>query len=229
MLEAATQSPTLRDLRADARRNRERILLAARDVFVERGPDAPLEEIAARAGVGIATLYRRFPDRAALLRAVVLDVLQRVEQEVRLAQVEEPDAWHALLRYMRAVLDLRVSAVVPVLLGRVALEDAEIMALRNQVTTPIQQLIARAQTDGDLRPDVAFADISLLLVRLARPLPGPISPQLNDQLARRHFGLLVDGLRNARAQGTLPGPALTLEDVRGLPAAERDATTQQFG
>ena len=72
-------------LRADARRNREQLLLAARDVFVERGPDAPLEDVAQRAGVGIGTLYRRFPDRQALLRAVALDVLARVTAEAHAA------------------------------------------------------------------------------------------------------------------------------------------------
>src|SRR5205814_1799803 len=77
-------------LRADARRNREQILLTARDVFVELGPEAPFDAIARRAGVGIATLYRRFPDRQALLRAVVLDVLGHVAREARAALVEEP-------------------------------------------------------------------------------------------------------------------------------------------
>src|SRR5207249_7909435 len=89
-----------RPLRADARQNRERILAAARDVFVELGAGAPLEEISRRAGTGIATLYRRFPDRLALMRAVVLDSLARTEEEARLAAEEEPDAFHALARYM---------------------------------------------------------------------------------------------------------------------------------
>ena len=93
------ETPAYREsLRADARLNRERILAAARDSFVERGADVPLEEIAARAGVGIATLYRRFPDRAALQRAVALDVLTRVGQEARAAIEEEPDAFSALDR-----------------------------------------------------------------------------------------------------------------------------------
>src|SRR5512142_3136850 len=75
-------------LRADASRNRERILAAARDVFVEEGAGAPLEDIAKRAGVGIATLYRRFPDRESLMRGVVLNVLGRSTDEARLALAE---------------------------------------------------------------------------------------------------------------------------------------------
>ena len=72
------KSSTLRELRADARSNRDRLLLAARDAFVDLGPDAPLDEVARRAGVGIATLYRRFPDPAALMQAVALDILTRI-------------------------------------------------------------------------------------------------------------------------------------------------------
>src|SRR6266566_9649705 len=82
-------------MRADARRNRDQILIAARDIFADHGPGAPLEEIARRAGVGIGTLYRRFPDRQSLLRAVALDTLGRVAQEGRLALAEEPGAFRA--------------------------------------------------------------------------------------------------------------------------------------
>src|SRR6202011_2315042 len=97
--------------------NRAHVLAAARDVFVEHGADAPLDEIARRAGVGIATLYRRFPDRAALVRAVALDVLARTASEARAAEADEPDPFAALGRYMHRALDLRISAVMPALLG----------------------------------------------------------------------------------------------------------------
>src|ERR1700716_368898 len=107
---------TDRALRTDAARNRAHVLAAARDVFVEHGADAPLDEVARRAGVGIATLYRRFPDRATLMRAVVLEVLERVAHEARLALAEEPDAFSALVRYMHRALDIRIAAVIPVLL-----------------------------------------------------------------------------------------------------------------
>ena len=77
-------------MRADARDNRRRLLEAARDAFIERGPDASLEEIARRAGTGIATLYRRFPDRRALIREVVLDALQRTVEEASQAAGKNP-------------------------------------------------------------------------------------------------------------------------------------------
>src|SRR5579884_3528467 len=200
---AAKGAPKLRD---DARRNRERILAAARDLFVERGPSVPLEEIAARAGVGIATLYRRFPDRQALARAVALDVLRRVADEARRAQTAEPTAFGALTQYMHAALDLRVSAVLPALLGRISFDDEKIMALRDASAHVIQAMIERAQAEGMLRPDVGFGDISLLLIRLARPLPGPFPRALSDHLAHRHLALVLDGLR--ADHDPLPGAAL---------------------
>jgi AcrR family transcriptional regulator len=127
-----------RPLRADARRNREQLLAAARDVFVEQGPGAPLDEIAKRAGVGIATLYRRFPDRESLMRTVLLDVLGRVGHQARLAQAEEPDAFSALVRYMHEAVDLRIAAVIPALLGQVTLEDEETLGAREAAATPVE-------------------------------------------------------------------------------------------
>ena len=202
-------------MRADARRNRERLLAAARDIFVEQGPDAPLDAIAAAAGVGIATLYRRFPDRRAVVRAVVLDVLARAAEEARLALAEEPDPFRALARYLHRALDLRISAVMPALLDRIPPDDEEIASIRTRSWELFQQLIDRAHAAGTLRADVTFADIGFLLVRLARPLPGSIPRDLDNRLAHRHLELLLDGLRTDRSEpaASLPEPALTLADL----------------
>ncbi len=212
------ETPAYREsLRADARLNRERILAAARDSFVERGADVPLEEIAARAGVGIATLYRRFPDRAALQRAVALDVLTRVGQEARAAIEEEPDAFSALVRYMRRALAMQVSAVVPALLGSVDLEDEEFRAVRMESASLMEAMIERAQAEGALRPGIVFGDIALLLVRLSRPLPGTLDRAVDLEMAQRHLTLLIDGMRTEWATEALSGVELTLDDLRSLP------------
>lgn len=204
-------------LRADARLNRERILVAARDAFVERGADVPLEEVASRAGVGIATLYRRFPDRQALQRAVAFDALSRVAEEARAAIEEEPDAFSALTRYMRRALALQVSAVVPALLAAVELDDEVFDPLRMESAALLQRMIERAQADGTLRPGIAFGDIALLLVRLSRPLPGTIDRALDLEMAQRHLTVLIDGLRSDRATDSLTGTELTLDMLRSLP------------
>jgi AcrR family transcriptional regulator len=200
-------------LRADARRNRQQLLVAARDVFVELGPDAPLDEVARRAGVGIATLYRRFPDRQSLQRAVALDVLARAAEVAARAEAEAPDAWQALGRYMHAALDLRISAVMPALLGRVSYDDDDFAQAREAATAPVLRIIAAGQQRGELRQDIAFGDIGLLLVRLGRPLPGALPPELDLQLAHRHLDLFLSALRPS-AETQLEGPTLTLPELR---------------
>ncbi len=212
-------------MRADAQRNRERLLAAARDVFVDQGPDAPLDAIAAAAGVGIATLYRRFPDRRAVVRAVVLDVLGRAAEEARLALAEEPDAFRALARYLHRALDLRISAVMPALLDHIPPDDEEIVSIRTRSWGLFHQLVDRAHAAGTLRPDVTFADVGQLLVRMARPLPGPLPRDLDNRLAHRHLELLLDGLRAGRAEpaAPLPGPALSLADLQAAGDAARRA------
>lgn len=213
-------------MRADAKRNRERILAAARDHFVAHGPDAPLDAIAAAAGVGIATLYRRFPDRRALVRAVALDLLGRAAEEARLALAEEPDAFRALARYLRRALDLRISAVMPALLDAVPADaaDAEIAAVRARSWGLFRELVERAHAAGTLRGDVTFVDVGQLLVRLARPLPGPLPRDLDDRLAHRHLELVLAGLRAGAAAGAvpLPGPAPTVSELQAAANAVGD-------
>jgi AcrR family transcriptional regulator len=211
-------------LRADARENRDRILLAARQIFADQGAGAPLEEIARQAGVGIATLYRRFPDRQALVRGVALDIWRRVAQEAQWALAEEPDAFRALTRYMHCALDLRIGAVMPALAGQVPTDD-EVRSARDRSAALVQQMIEQAQAEGILRPDVAFGDIGLLVIRLSRPFHSPFPRDLDDRIAHRHLDLLIDGLRRSRDRpvATLSGPALTLEDLMTLPPAEPSA------
>ncbi len=215
-----TQTDAARGLRADARRNQAQLLSAAREVLVERGTGAPLDEIARRAGVGIATLYRRFPDRTALLRAVVLDALEQTRVTAEDALAEEADPFAALTRYLHAALDLRVSAVIPLVLGSLDFDDSELAPAREGSAQAVARIVDAAHGAGALPEDVTFADIGMLLVRLARPLPGPIPPELNDRLGHRHLDLLIDGLRPGPARRPLPGPALSRADLNELRRAE---------
>jgi AcrR family transcriptional regulator len=224
----------LRPLRADARDNLRKLLEAARDVFIEQGAGAPLDDVARRAGIGIATLYRRFPDRQALIRAVTLDAMRRTADEARHAAQEEPDPFRALVRYMHGAIDARAAAVIPALLSEVDFDDEEIARAREESAGAIDPLINAAKRAGGLRADVTSGDIGMLVVRMTRPLPGPITPGMNNGLSHRHLELLIDGLRPAarepvdgprpagRVPGrepadhepVLPGPALTIDDLR---------------
>lgn len=206
-------------LRADARRNRDRLLTAARDAFIDRGPTASLEQIARTAGVAIGTLYRHFPDRAALMRAVVVDVRGRTAEAAAAALAEEPDAFAALARYLHRALEIRAGAVMPLLADVAPMHDEEIERLGQAVIATVQAMISTAQADGTLRGDVTQADIGMLLVRLSRPLPGGLPRDLDDRLAHRHLELVIQGLRATGQQPPLAGPQLTLTDLHTLPTS----------
>ena len=192
-------------LRADARRNEEQVLQAARDLFVERGIDCPLEEIARRAGVGIGTLYRRFGDRDGLVRAVLVDALELSRASAEAALEAEGDGLGGLARYLREMLDVRVSAVIPLALDR--MRDPAFDEPREASASAVERLVAAAHEDGSLSPTVSFGDIGTLLVRLSRPLPGPVDAELDNRLAHRHLDLVLAGLRADRAVLDAEGPS----------------------
>jgi AcrR family transcriptional regulator len=198
-------------MRADARRNRDLVLAAAREVFIEQGVDAPLEDVARRAGVGIATLYRRFPDRQALMRGVALEVLREVAGEARAALAAEPDGFRALARYLHRSLDLRIAAVMPILDGRLDLDgDGEMRAARQELTPVYEEIVRRAHEAG-LRSDVGAGDLGLMVIRLSRPLPGTFARAFDDDLAHRQLDILLDGLR---AGGGSDRGGMTIDEVR---------------
>ena len=198
-------------MRADARRNQERLLAAARDVIADRGPGVPLEDIAREAGLGIATLYRRFPDRTALLHAVVVDALTRTREAASRAAEENDDTFEALAAYLRAALELRVSAVIPQVLDTLDLDEPALASAREASARAAEGLVDAAHASGGLPEDVTFLDIGMMLVRIARPIPGPLPAEVKHDLGRRHLELFLRGLRTTGRP--LEGPALTRWEV----------------
>ena len=198
-------------MRADARRNLEQLLGAARDLVADKGAGVALDEVAQRAGVGIATLYRRFPDRTALLRGVVLDALEQTRVLAEQAAGDHDDAFEALAAYLRAALELRVSAVIPQVLDVLDLDEPVLAAAREASARATEALVDAAHVSGDLPKDVTFADVGMMLVRIARPLPGPMPAELKHDLARRHLELFIRGLRGD--DGDLDGPELSRTDL----------------
>jgi len=211
--------PKPRRTRADAVRNREQILRAAVDLMVEQGPTVALEMIARRAGVGIATLYRHFPDRMVLLRQVTLDVLTQSAAAAKAALEEEPDAFTALARYLHDAIDLRIGMVMPMLAERVSMDD-ELVTARDASQNAMAAVVQAAHDEGSLRPDVGSGDIGLLMIRMTPPLPVAISPADNHQLSHRHLELVLDGLLRFLAVDTLPGRPLGLEELGEIPRDE---------
>jgi AcrR family transcriptional regulator len=208
--------PKPRRTRADAVRNREQILRAAVDLLVEEGANVPLEMIARRAKVGIATLYRHFPDRMVLLRQVALDVLAQATAEAEAALREEPDAFTALARYLHAAIDLRIGIVMPMLAERLPVDD-EVRAARDTSEHAMEAVVRAAHEEESLRPDVGSGDIGLLMIRMTPPLPVALSPEDNHRLSHRHLELVLDGLLRFLAVDALPGRPLGLSELGAIP------------
>ncbi|MGH3760218.1 TetR/AcrR family transcriptional regulator [Actinophytocola sp.] len=202
-------------MRADAVRNRERILRVTVDLVLEYGPAVPMEVIARRAEVGVATLYRHFPDRASLFTQVKLDVMERAAEEAEAALHEETDAFAALARYMHKAIDLRASAVVPMLREH-AQRDENVIAARMRGRAAVDALVSRAHREHALRPEVSTADISMLIIRLSRPIQG-IPAADNLGLSHRHLELLLDGFLHFLSGDPLPDPAITLDEPAPVP------------
>ncbi|MFF0560907.1 TetR/AcrR family transcriptional regulator [Streptomyces sp. NPDC004266] len=198
--------------RADALRNRERLVTAAREMFVEFGCQVPYDEVARRAGVGNATLYRNFPERSDLVHEVVLSLVDRVIEVAERATEEEGDTFAALRRFVHGAADERVGALCPMLEGDFDKDHPDLIAGRDRLGEVVQGLIERAQRAGRMRTDVGLGDLMVALSQLTRPLPGTGCESF-DQFVHRHLQIFLDGLE-LPARSELPGKAATLEDLR---------------
>lgn len=202
--------------RADATRNRERIVAAAREAIVELGPDVPLDEVARRAGVGNATLYRHFTDRTDLIRHVTLSVVARTVKRAEDALAQEPDAFAALRRFVLESADERIGALCSLLSDVFDRQDPAVVSQVEQMQRSINAIMERAQRAGQLRTDIAVGDLMAAVTQLTRPLPGTCCAGF-DRFVRRHLQLFLDGLR-APARSVLTGEAATLEDLQARPS-----------
>lgn len=205
--------PTTPRLRADATRNRERILTAAREVLSESGAEAPLDEIAKRAGVGNATLYRNFPDRTALIHEVARSIMGRVLAQAEQGLADGVEPFEALRRFVHVAADERIGALCSLLTARPDGDlDEELWAVRTRLEVVVDQLMRRAREAGQLRSDVGPGDVFVAIAQLTRPLPGTACVDLGS-FVHRHLHLFLDGLRTP-LPSELPGRAATLEDLR---------------
>lgn len=207
---------TLR-LRADAQRNRDQILIAARESFTQQGPAVPMEEIARTAGVGVGTLYRRFPDREALIRAVAQESFAQVLTDARAAVTEEPTGWEALERLINRSHQLQVSVQLALVSDRarnILQHDPKTVQLRDALMSELGQIVATAQQEGTMRPDVEAGDITLLFSLMLRQPPAAEGSE--EHRLDRAVAIMFDGLR-ADARTPLPGRPLTTTDLQQKP------------
>jgi AcrR family transcriptional regulator len=182
-----------RPLRADAARNRAKVLEAARAAFAEHGAEAQIEDVARRAGVGVGTVYRHFPTKQALAEALVEERFDRTIAFVRGLVDEEPDPWRAIERCFEICAatqeqDRAWAAVLALMAGGMGAmgprehQMQELLALEDQ-------LIGRARAAGVVREDLTAADMPALFCALASVV------QAGGRNWRRYLDLLLDGLR----------------------------------
>lgn len=193
-------------LRADARRNIEKLKAAAVEVFREKGLHAPLEEIAKRAGVSTGTLYNRFGSREALIDAVMPDLAQDTLDKVVEKALAATDPWEGFAGYVVDVCHVQASdpALNDVISRRYAAEQLAVVCAVTEDRE--RQIIGRAQRAGVLRPDFTRED--MLFVWWSTAMLVRNTADAAPEAWRRSIGFLLDGLR-AEAAHPLPVAALT--------------------
>jgi AcrR family transcriptional regulator len=188
--DASVQTLISRPKRADARRNYEKVLAAAREAFAESGESTSLEEIARRAEVGIGTLYRNFPNRQALLEALYVD---EVEDVCRVAAELEDggDPWEALSSWFERLIGYIATkqALAGELLNYLEKDAPLFASCRTVLWAAGEPLLKRAQESGAVRPDVSIGDIIQMVVGIAK-IPTS-EPGQAEHLVR----VALDGLR----------------------------------
>jgi len=200
-------------LRADAERNRERIIGAARALFAERGIEVTMEEVARRAGVGVATLYRRFPTRADLVAGAFEEKMWRFADGARMA-LTDPDPWHGFCRYVRSLCAMQAadrgfSDVLTMTFPSVARFEAA----RVQAFADFSELAKRAREAGSLRQDFVPEDLIILLMASAGVVAatGKAAPRS----APRLIGYLLQAFA-APGAAPLPPPPSTRQMYQAI-------------
>jgi AcrR family transcriptional regulator len=208
MVPLETQTPR----RADARRNRERVLAAAEEVFAESGLKAPVEEVARRAGVGVGTVCRNFPTKQALVEAVVGAMYETLLNQAHDA-LADPDPGHAFEEFVVGLSDFQVRSRA--LADQMANEDvfAAAASPREKVLRAVSLLVTRAQDAGAIRADIGPGDVAMLFsgVAHATAIAGELRPMLRERFVR----IILDGLRPEDAT-PLPGRPLDMAQLRRM-------------
>ena len=207
-------APTgVRPLRADAERNRQRILAAAARLFARDGLEAGFDEIAREAGVGVGTVYRRFPDREQLLRALFEERLEALIVLIEKADLAE-DAAHGLHEVARQMVEHHVAdrGLKELVFGQAECTQ-RMVGVRERVTPVLQRVLRRAQDAGRLRADIGLSDVMMAVFMAGSA--GALTAQADPQQWRRQFALLWSSLCPPAPEGepALPSRPLTVDQL----------------
>jgi AcrR family transcriptional regulator len=218
--ETSRHPVSARPLRRDAERNRQRILAAAARVFTERGLDATLDEVARAAGVGVGTVYRRFPDKEALVAALFRE---RIDNLVTVAEdaCSAADPWQAIVSYLEyAAAAMADDTGLRQLMMFGTYDRDQVCYARDRMRPVITKLVERAQASGDLRPDFEATDVKMIAFMLASL--AEYAAEVAPDAWRRYLVMLIDGLRPSRgAVSRLPAPAPTVAQLGELMRGQR--------
>jgi len=198
-----------RPLRSDAERNRRRILEAAEEVFAERGLDVSLDDIAAAAGVGVGTVYRRFPDKDSLIDALFEDKIDGVVQIAREA-LELEDPWESFETFVLAVGRAQAHDRGLKEALHVAGRGRDRIAIARQRIAPVAiEIVRRAQEAGVLRRDFGVLDVpaTFFTIGLLADRMRDVAPDYWERL----MTIFLDGVRAEAARTSMPAPPLTQE------------------
>jgi AcrR family transcriptional regulator len=184
---------TASHLRRDAALNRQRILLAAREVFATRGLDATLDQVAHHAGLGVGTVYRRFPGKRELIDALFEEEMNEIQTMAERALAEE-DPWQGLIRFMEEAQgkQARDRGLREALLGS-GHGSERLAEARGRVLPVVGALVERAQATGRLRADFSYTD--LVMLGLMVGAVADYTRDVHPEVWRRYFTIMLDGLR----------------------------------
>lgn len=212
---AGERRPTGTRLRVDARRNLESVLRAAREVFGELGYDAPMEEVARRAGVGVGTVYRRFPSKEVLVQRIAAEEVSWLTARAREALFGTAGPWEALASYLATAVSTGAGRLLPPEAFRYAEELTRVPPQRLPTDGPgagpdpigtaeadprvllqlLAALVDRAAAAGQLRAGVTVSEIVLVLTAAVPPSVGRSAGMSATEPAERLLRILLDGLR----------------------------------
>jgi AcrR family transcriptional regulator len=193
-------------LRADAERNRQRLLAAAKDLFATRGLDVTLDEVARHAGVGTGTAYRRFPNKDALIDALMVDRIGEIAA-IATECLEEPDPWVGLTSYFDRALALQAAdrGLKEVLFSSGRGRERSNHA-RRAIAPVVTKLVRRAKEAGMVRDDLDTSDVPLINFMLNTIVD--FSRDVEPDLYKRYLAIVLDGLRPRPDLQPLPVDAL---------------------
>lgn len=219
----ATTDDAERPLRADAERNRRRILEAAAEVFAQRGLAATLDDIAHHAGVGVGTVYRRFPDKEHLIDALFE---ARIAELVAVADagLANPDPFAGVVHFLEQGLELQAGdRGLKELMHNGGLGSERVTRARSLMAPRVLRLVARAQESGQLRGDVVGPDMPLITLMIGAIMDA--THEVRPDVWRRLLTLVIDGLRAEPGAATpMPVEPLAVDEVPKVMGGPRART-----